>query len=155
MACLRRFLGPGFPFQGPFGTHAGSGPRGRFQDKLAAQQGRPFAHPEQAPGGLSGQHQDGVKASSLVGNLQTQGFLVCPDPDLYLVHASVAGDIGERLLNNAIGGSFNLRSEPSPFQAAVSEDYLHLGLGLIAFKMPQQGRQQPQIVQHGRPQVQG
>jgi hypothetical protein len=73
---------------------------------------------------------------------------------MHLTCLRVAGDVGERLLHDAVGGRFHLGSARPPFQTGVLEVHTDPRVCRVALELPEQRRQQSQVVQDGGPEVQ-
>jgi hypothetical protein len=59
----------------------------------------------------------------------------------------MACDVGECFLDDPVGGSLNLETEPAG-KTAVAQINLHIGLGAKALDMPEKRGQQAQVIEH-------
>ena len=73
--------------------------------------------------------------------------------DAYNGHSSVPRDVGERLLDDAVGAGLDLRGE-ALVEARVMKLNLDAGLTCVVLEAPEQGRQEAEAIEHGRSQIQ-
>ena len=104
---------------------------------------RPLLHPSQPQRG--DRRRAHSKPDSLVFDLHPKHGAIGPQAHSRVLDTRVTGNVGQRLLDDAIRGRLHIRCKAS-VQAAVFEGHLNIGLGSTSLEEPQEGRQQSQIV---------
>ena len=95
-----------------------------------------------------------LKTGALILDLDAKYIRAEPNAKCRRGNARMPGYVGESLLDDAVGSGFDLLAK-TLFQAAVFELDADACLRSVAIDQPQERRQQPQVVQHGRAPAQG
>jgi len=131
------------------GVEAGALAGLREQLEAAAGEADPFGDAGEAQRIVARERGGGVEAPAAIGDLDVQFGVARGDGDDGGVCARVAGDVGERLLHDAVGRNFEIDREPGRRERELEFDR-NAGLAGKKFGLPVERGREAEVIEHAR-----